>query len=81
MFASSRKRSLSERRLAIPHQHVLVSCLHGERVVFLLEPRKLGFQVTNTLLEAAHLGDHARVGTANVAEKSLRHDVKVLHAE
>ena len=40
----------------------------GKRVVLFLEPDKLGFQVANTLLETAHLGDHARIGTADVAE-------------
>jgi len=42
--------------------------LSSERVVLFLEPHKLGFQVPNTLLEAAHLGYHAGIGTANVAE-------------
>jgi hypothetical protein len=59
---------LGERGLAIPGQHVLVGSFQGERVVEFLEPSQLGFQVTNTLLEAAHLGYHAGIGTANVAE-------------
>ena len=33
-----------------------------------LEPDKLGFQVPYSLLEAAHLGNHAGIGTADVAE-------------
>jgi hypothetical protein len=33
-----------------------------------LEPDKLGFQVPYSLLEAAHLGNDARIGTADVAE-------------
>ena len=58
-----------ERWLAVQDQHVLVVLRpSGKRVVFLLEPRKLGFQVTNTLLETAHLRDHSRIGTADVAE-------------
>jgi hypothetical protein len=57
-----------ERRFAVRHQHVLVSRLYGERVVFFLEPDKLGFQVTYSLLQAAHLGKHAGIGTADVAE-------------
>jgi hypothetical protein len=56
-----------ERGLAVPSQQVLVSCL-CEHVVLFLEPRKLGFQVPNTLLEAAHLGHHAGIGTTDVAE-------------
>ena len=45
----------------------------SKRVVFFLEPSKLGFQVTHALLKAAHFGDHARIWTADVAENSLRH--------
>jgi len=59
---------LGERGLAIPGQHVLVGSFQGERVVEFLEPSQLGFQITNALLEAAHLGYHAGIGTANVAE-------------
>jgi len=59
---------LSERGLAIPGQHVLVSSFHRKRIVLFLEPKELGFQVANALLEAAHLGYHAGIGTANVAE-------------
>jgi hypothetical protein len=40
----------------------------SECVVLFLEPDKLGFQVANALLEAAHFGDHARIVTADVAE-------------
>jgi hypothetical protein len=57
-----------ERGLAVRDQHVRVGSLYGERVVLFLEPDKLGFQVTYSLLEAAHLGNHAGVGTADVAE-------------
>jgi len=37
-------------------------------IVLVLKPDKLGFQVANTLLETAHFRDHARIGTADVAE-------------
>ena len=66
-------RRSGERGLAIRYQHVRVGSLYRERVVLFLEPNKLGFQVTYSLLEAAHLGNHAGVGTADVAEQSLRH--------
>ena len=39
----------------------------GERVVLFREADELGFQVANTLLETAHLGRHAWIGTAGVA--------------
>jgi hypothetical protein len=62
-------RSSGERRLAIQNEHViLVTAASGKRVVLFLEPHKLGFQVANALLETAHLGDHARICTADVAE-------------
>ena len=61
--------SLGERWLAIQDQHVLgASCLRCERVVLFLKPHKFGFKITNALLETAHLGDHAGIGTADVAE-------------
>jgi hypothetical protein len=62
-------RSSGERRLAIQNEHViLVTAASSERVVLFLEPHKLSFQVANTLLETAHLRDHARICTADVAE-------------
>jgi hypothetical protein len=62
-------RSSGERRLAVQYEHVvLVTAASGKCVVLFLEPHKLGFQVANTLLETAHLGDHAGIGTADVAE-------------
>jgi len=70
-----------ERGLAIRHHHVRVGCLYRKRVVLFLEPDKLGFQVTYSLLEAAHLGNHAGVGTADVAEIEPSPLLKVLHAE
>ena len=55
--------------LLLPRRPALVRRnLRSERVVLFLEPHKLGFQVPNTLLEAAHLGYHAGIGTADVAE-------------
>ena len=39
-----------------------------ERVVLGLEPYELGLQVTDTLLKAPHLRNHAGVRTADVAE-------------
>ena len=43
-------------------------CFYRQRVVLFLEPYKLGFQVPYSLLEAAHLGNHAGIGTADVAK-------------
>jgi hypothetical protein len=58
-----------ERWLAVQYEHViLMTATSGKCVVLFLEPDKLGFQVTNALLETAHLGDHTRIGTADVAE-------------
>ena len=42
--------------------------LNRKCVVLFLEPDKLGFQVAYSLLEAAHLGNDAGIGTADVAE-------------
>ena len=67
-FGRLSPRSLDVRGLAIRYQHVRVGSLYRERVVLFLEPDKLGFQVPYSLLEAAHLGNHAGVGTADVAE-------------
>jgi len=47
---------------------VLGTAASSERILLFLEPNKLSFQVANTLLKTAHLGDHARICTANVAE-------------
>jgi hypothetical protein len=60
-------RSSGERRLARPNQQVM-SNVHGKRVLFFLKPDKLGFKITNALLEASHLVDHAEIGPADVAE-------------
>jgi len=61
-------RRSGERGFAVRHQHVRVGCLYRERLVLFLEPDKLGFQVSYSLLEAAHLGNDAGVGTADVTE-------------
>ena len=61
-------RSSGKRWLAVQYEHVFVRDARCERVILFLEPDKFGFQVANTLLETSHLGDHARIGTADVAE-------------
>jgi hypothetical protein len=62
-------RRSGERGLAIQNQLAFLgSCLFGQRVVFLLKPDKLGFEVPYTLLKAAHLGNDTRIWTADVAE-------------
>jgi hypothetical protein len=62
-------RSSGKRGLAVENEHVLfVRQPRSERVIHVLEPHKLGFQVANALLETTHFGDHTRVGTADVAE-------------
>jgi hypothetical protein len=40
----------------------------NQHIVLVLEPSKLGFQVTYSLLQAAHLCDHAGIRPADVAE-------------
>src|SRR6478735_1344616 len=45
-----------------------------ERVVLVLDPYELGFQVLDALLKPSHLGEESRVGTADVTEKRLCHD-------
>jgi len=64
----SRLCSSGERRLAVLRQHVRVVRLNRKRFVLFLEPDKLGFQVSYSLLQAAHLGNHAGIRTADVAE-------------
>jgi hypothetical protein len=64
-----RLRSSGKRGLTVQNEHVLVMCEpRGKRVVLVLKPGELGFQVANALLEAAHFRDHTRVGTADVAK-------------
>jgi hypothetical protein len=58
-----------QRRLTVQYEHVVLgTAASRERILLFLEPNKLGFQVANTLLKTAHLGDHARIWTADVAE-------------
>ncbi|MGC0318047.1 hypothetical protein QBC98_006559 [Kitasatospora acidiphila] len=45
-----------------------------ERVVLGLHPNEFGFQVQDALLQPPHLGEHSRVGAADVPEKRLCHD-------
>ena len=62
-------RSSGKRGLTVQNEHVLVmSEPRGKRVILVLKPGELGFQVANALLEAAHFRDHTRVGTADVAK-------------
>src|SRR5579875_889963 len=67
-------RSSGERWLADRDEQVLAD-LGGEHIVLLVQPGKLGLKVTYSLLKAAHLRDHARIRSADVAVKSLRHCV------
>jgi hypothetical protein len=68
-FLPCRVSSSGESWLAVQYQHVILVTGSGDKcVVLFLEPHKLGFQVANALLETAHLGDHAGIGTADVAE-------------
>jgi hypothetical protein len=64
----SRGQRSGERRFAVRYQQVRVGRLYVQRVVLFLEPDKLGFQVPYSLLEAAHLRNHAGIGTADVAK-------------
>jgi hypothetical protein len=63
---------LGERGLA-DRDEQLVTDLSGEGVVLLLKPVNCGLEVTHPLLKTAHLGDHARIWPAYVAEYCLRH--------
>ena len=47
--------------------HQVVPHLRGKHVVLLVQPGKLGFEITYSLLQAAHLRDHARIRAADVA--------------
>jgi len=67
-FCLADQRSLDERGLTFRDQHLLVADLKRERVVLILKPHKLGFQVAYSLLEAAHLRNDAGIGTADVAK-------------
>src|SRR5690625_3387160 len=52
---------------------------HAELVVTGLESADLGLEVTHPVLQPAHLLNHTRVGAADVAKQSLRHDVGPPH--
>jgi hypothetical protein len=58
-----------ERGFALPASYEkLVADFRGEHIPLLLEPGKLGFQVTHTPLQATHFGDNAGIRPADVAE-------------
>jgi hypothetical protein len=62
-------RSSGKRGLTVQNEHVLVVREpRGKRVILVLKPGKLGFEVANALLKATHFRDHTRVGTADVAK-------------
>ena len=42
--------------------------LRGKHIVDFVQPGKLGFEVTYTLLEATHLRDQTRVRPADMAQ-------------
>jgi hypothetical protein len=57
-----------ERRLALPiSDEQFFAYLSGQRIVLVLEPHQRGFQVTHSLLQAAHLRDHTGIKPADVA--------------
>jgi hypothetical protein len=48
-------RSSGERGLTVQNEHVLIVAEpRGKRVVLVLKPGKLGFQIANALLETTH---------------------------
>ena len=53
-YVAASRRSLGERRLADRNQQVMLR-LRGKHVVLLVQPRKLGFEIAYSLLQAAHL--------------------------
>jgi hypothetical protein len=59
--------SSGEHRFAGLNQQVTAD-LRGKRVLFVLKPDKLGFKITDALLETAHFADHTDIGPADVAE-------------
>ena len=48
--------------------------LAGLRGMFFFQPGQLGFQVAYPLAKTMQFGGHPLVRSADVAEKSLRHD-------
>ena len=71
-FVAASQRSSGERGLANRNQQVVIR-LRGKHVVLLVQPGKLCFEIAYSLLQAAHLRDHARIRAADVAIESLRH--------
>ena len=67
-FALLCRRSSCERWLAARYQELFVAGPSHKCIVLVLKPHKLGFQVSHSLLETAHLRDHPGIGTANVAK-------------
>jgi len=47
--------SSCERWLAARHQELIIAGSRYECIILALEPHKLGFQVSHSLLESAHL--------------------------
>lgn len=68
-----------ERGLAVGRAGGDVGDGHAELVVLSLKTTDLVFEVAYPLLKPSHLRDHTRVGAADVAEQSLRHDVGPPH--
>jgi len=54
-FALLCQRSSCERWLAARYQELIIAGSRRECIILLLEPHKLGFQVSHSLLESAHL--------------------------
>src|SRR5699024_4298465 len=67
-----------ERRLAVGCSAHVVNG-HVELVVTCLKSADLGFEVTYSIPQPSHLLNHPRVGAADVAKQSLRHDVGPPH--
>jgi hypothetical protein len=58
-----------KRRFALPFSNKqFLAYLSGQRIILVLEPHQRGFQVTHSLLQAAHLRDHTGIKPADVAE-------------
>ncbi|MBE1562914.1 hypothetical protein H4W81_005693 [Nonomuraea africana] len=65
----SRSDLSGESRLALLQSaERLIAGLRCKSVILGLEPGKFCLQVADSLLQAAHLRDHSRVRTADVAE-------------
>jgi hypothetical protein len=55
LFALLCQCSSCERRLAARYQELIIASSRRECVILSLEPHKLSFQVSHSLLESAHL--------------------------